>query len=57
MPDRGQVKGNEAALTAELVGTFRRYYDVVRREGDQRRSYCAAMGGRPTAPTPTALDT
>lgn len=33
--DRGQVKNNQVALTPELVKTFRRYFDVVRREDDQ----------------------
>jgi putative restriction endonuclease len=33
--DRGQVKANQIALTPELIKTFRRYFDVVRREDDQ----------------------
>ena len=33
--DRGQIKTNEIALTPQLVKTFRRYFDVVRREDDQ----------------------
>jgi putative restriction endonuclease len=33
--DRGQVKTNEIALTPEIVKTFRRYFDLVRREDDQ----------------------
>ena len=33
--DRGRVKANEIALTPDLVKTFRRYFDLVRREDDQ----------------------
>ncbi len=33
--DRGRVKTNDIALTPELVKTFRRYFDVVRRRDDQ----------------------
>ena len=33
--DRGQVKTNEIALTPDLIKTFRRYFDVVRRQDDQ----------------------
>ncbi len=33
--DRGQVKNNQVALAPELVNTFRRYFDVVRREDDR----------------------
>ncbi len=33
--DRGHLTGNQIALTTELANTFRRYFNVVRREDDQ----------------------
>ena len=33
--DRGEVKANEISLTPALIKTFRRYFDVVRRDDDQ----------------------